>query len=67
MQEHGDRSVGDGLFGVSAWLHRLPEHINVPYNTPSSTGGWPSGGLGGTLPVIESGVIFEGEGPSRRS
>jgi len=25
MQEHGGRSVGDDLFGVSAWLHRLSE------------------------------------------
>jgi hypothetical protein len=33
MQEHGGRSVGDDLFGVSAWLHRLSEDINVPYNT----------------------------------
>ncbi|MGV4988707.1 hypothetical protein [Streptomyces sp. NRAIS3] len=33
MQEHGGRSVGDDLFGVSAWLHRLSEDIDVPYNT----------------------------------
>ncbi|WP_327350509.1 DUF6192 family protein [Streptomyces sp. NBC_01304] len=33
MQEHGGRSVGDDLFGVSAWLHRLSEDINIPYNT----------------------------------
>ncbi|MFI0813893.1 hypothetical protein [Streptomyces echinatus] len=28
MQEHSGRSVGDDLFGVSAWLHRLttPAH-----------------------------------------
>ncbi|MER6384982.1 DUF6192 family protein [Streptomyces sp. NPDC001250] len=33
MQEHGGRSVGDDLFGVSAWLHRLSEDVDVPYNT----------------------------------
>ncbi|MBC9718897.1 RacO protein [Streptomyces sp. TRM66268-LWL] len=33
MQDHGGRSVGDDLFGVSAWLRRLSEDINVPYNT----------------------------------
>lgn len=33
MQEHGGRSAGDDLFGVSAWLHRRSEDISVPVNT----------------------------------
>ncbi|MYW42905.1 hypothetical protein GT346_06035 [Streptomyces sp. SID161] len=33
MQEHGGRSVGDDSFGVSAWLHRLSDDIDVPYDT----------------------------------
>lgn len=33
MQDHGGRSVGDDLFGVSAWLHRLSADTDVPYNT----------------------------------
>ncbi|MEU5002304.1 hypothetical protein [Streptomyces sp. NPDC021622] len=28
MQDHGGRSLGDDLFGVSAWLHRLLEDIS---------------------------------------
>ncbi|MEV8022932.1 DUF6192 family protein [Streptomyces sp. NPDC086554] len=36
MQDHGGRSVRDDLFGVSAWLHRLSEDVNVPYNTLKS-------------------------------
>ncbi|WP_055566388.1 hypothetical protein [Streptomyces atriruber] len=36
MQDHGGRSVRDGLFGVSAWLHRLSEDVNVPCNTLKS-------------------------------
>ncbi|MGX1676338.1 DUF6192 family protein [Streptomyces sp. NPDC055400] len=45
MQEHSGRSVNDDLFGVSAWLHRLSEDIDVPYNTLKSyrwvAGRWP--------------------------
>lgn len=33
MQDHGGRSVGDALFGVAAWLHRLSEDTDVPDNT----------------------------------
>ncbi|MFI9781790.1 hypothetical protein ACIHCV_45715 [Streptomyces sp. NPDC051956] len=32
-EPHSGRSLGDDLFGVSAWLHRLSEDTNVPYNT----------------------------------
>ncbi|MGA4846659.1 hypothetical protein ACOBQB_10470 [Streptomyces sp. G5(2025)] len=36
VQDHGGRTVGDDLFGVSAWPHRLSEDIDVPYNTLKS-------------------------------
>ncbi|MFI1680892.1 hypothetical protein [Streptomyces sp. NPDC020607] len=36
MQDHGGRSVAGDLFGVAAWLHRLSEDVDVPYNTLKS-------------------------------
>ncbi|TGB16098.1 hypothetical protein [Streptomyces sp. MZ04] len=30
MPDRGGRSVGDDLFGVAVWLHRLSEDISVP-------------------------------------